>query len=137
MDSRFAGFQGTRPWSQEYKLFRSNRTIVDSYHQPVYINELGDNTYDIIFYTGRVSYQPLWLAIGNATDSADYSIFDSQYLVMYQRWALTYSAELSQLFPNENGTNVARNYLANWFSTSFHAHWVNFTLSFISEPMDL
>ena len=58
MDSRFAGFQGTRPWSDEYRILQdASGDIVNVYDRPVYISksEAGFQAFDLMFFTGRVS----------------------------------------------------------------------------------
>jgi EGF-like domain len=55
MDSRTAGFTGTRHWSTSFQRFVVDGNAVDVYGRPVYISDVEANAFDVIFFTGRVS----------------------------------------------------------------------------------
>jgi hypothetical protein len=55
MDSRTAGFIGTRQWSTDFQRFVVNGTPISVYDRPVYASQVDGTTFDLIFFTGRVS----------------------------------------------------------------------------------
>jgi hypothetical protein len=109
-DGRLGSFQGIdREWSSNFKILRfENKTeIATVYDHPVYV-------------TTRKQQARLGFTGNTETEGFDIIFFTGR------RWALAFS----ESFYNEERDGDFESYLAD-----FHAHFSNYTVAFLSEPI--
>ncbi|CAB9526338.1 peptidase C11, clostripain [Seminavis robusta] len=115
VDLRSQEFLSTRAWATTFETVQvSADQYVESYNLPIYVKEYPSGVYDIILFTGR-------------------------------RWALTFSEALplggrisdEDLHAmNPERVPMGNSSIANFFKYFFHGHAANYSVSFLTEPMD-
>ena len=123
MDSRTQGFLGTRPWSTSFE-----RLQVPIPADGTNTTALGDNSTTVTAMMNVDTYhRPVYFN----SSSKDLIFFTGR------RWVVTTGGLLFKEFQTiTNSTNDIKLALATYFHDIFHAYWANYSVAFISEPVD-
>ena len=132
----FSGQGSQRPWSTSYEILQlddgdslddgvsSVENEVSVYNRPVYIAEYEEGFFDAIFFTGR-----RWVA--TSSSSLRFAFDDSVDSGNNQGGIDGNSTAAIQVT-----TKVSRQDIAKYFRNKFHAHWSNYSVAYISNPLD-
>lgn len=117
IDARKDGFISTRHWSDNYEqlLFESTSAVEDSGSTSAVATGL---------IPLHVYHRPVYFN-GNEDGTSDLIFFTGR------RWVVTSSDSLMEK------PQGGRAELTSYFQEDFHAHWSNYSISFLSEPVDI
>ena len=118
MDARTDGFLGTRPWSDSFELLQVAAAM----------DEEDDYSESTALVPLEVYHRPVYL---NEYEEGKFDLI----FFTGRRWVVTNSDSLFDARSMDDGSPKVS--LAEYFQEQFHAHWSNFSISFVSDALDV